>query len=106
MAPDRQVSPTEMVVLLQILAAWWSVDRLPFPSKSTIGRRAGLSPRQVQRALSSLEEKQFLARVARYSSNRARSSNEYDISGLVNLVRKLGEAYPDAFKRKSEVNPK
>src|SRR5687767_5772113 len=54
---DRQITPTEMVVLLQVLSAWWSADKLPFPSKTTIARRAGLSPRQVQRALSGLEGK-------------------------------------------------
>ncbi len=98
--PDEQVSPTEMVVLLQILTAWWSADKLPFPSKTTIGRRAGLSPRQVQRALSSLETKGYIARIARFSANRARSSNEYDLSGIVSRVKRISEANPEAFKRK------
>lgn len=97
----RQISPTEMVVLLQLLAAWWSADKMPFPSKATIGKRAGLSPRQVQRALSSLEAKEYLKRKARFGSNKGRASNEYDVSGVAEVVRRLGDAYPEAFKRRA-----
>jgi hypothetical protein len=97
---ERRLTPTELLTLFQILSAWWHAEQLPFPSKTTIARRLGLSPRQVQRALNGLEEKGYLTRVARFYPNRGRASNSYDLSKMVALVRVLAEQNPDAFKRR------
>lgn len=96
---ERRISPTEMIVILQLLAAWWSKDRLPFPSKATIAARAGLSSRQVQRALTSLEQKKYLERITRFSTNKARTSNEFKLDGLVEAVKHAADNQPAAFKR-------
>jgi hypothetical protein len=48
------VTPTEFVVLLNLLSHWWSADTRPFPRVSTIARRMETSPRTVQRALNRL----------------------------------------------------
>lgn len=105
---QKALSPTEMLVVLQILAAWWSKDRLPFPSKATIATRAGLSPRQVQRALTALEQKGYIERVTRYSTNQARTSNQFKLDGLVTAVMNAAREHPAAFKRqapnKTQVN--
>ena len=96
---DKKLSPTEMLVILQILLAWWSKDRLPFPSKATIGTRSGLSTRQVQRALTALEHKGYIERVIRFSTNRARTSNQFELAGIVSAVMQAAESNPAAFKR-------
>lgn len=101
----ERITPTEMVVLLQILLAWWDPQKLPFPSKSTIARRAGLSPRQVQRAIAALEGKGLISRIARFSKASARSSNEYDVGGVSRIVRKYADANPAAFKRLKQEGP-
>jgi len=95
---EKMISPTEMFVLMHILSAWWSADRLPFPSKATIAKRAGLSSRQVQRALSSLEDKGYLERVARYGEDKGRRSSNYDITGLVSAVAALADEHPKLFR--------
>jgi predicted transcriptional regulator len=94
----KRLSPTEMLVVLQILQAWWAKDRLPFPSKATIASRAGLSPRQVQRALTSLEAKEYIQRVKRFAANQGRTSNQYDLDGLVRTVMAVAARNPTAFK--------
>lgn len=99
---EKRLTPTEMLVVLQILAAWWSKDRLPFPSKSTIAARAGLSPRQVQRALTGLEDKGYIKRLVRYNRSQARASNQFELSGLVTAVVQAAESNPGAFKRQSQ----
>jgi DNA-binding MarR family transcriptional regulator len=99
---ERQMSPTEMLVLLQILSSWWSKERLPFPSKATIATRSGLSPRQVQRALTSLENKGFIARLVRYNRSQARASNQFDLTGLTTAVAEAAKKSPSAFKRQAE----
>jgi hypothetical protein len=101
-AEERHVTPTEMFVLLQLLSAWWQAERLPFPSKATIARRTGLSPRQIQRAMTGLEEKQYLRRVERYNEARGRMSNYYNLSGLVQAVTEAALAEPQAFRRRAK----
>lgn len=100
---EKRISPTEMLVALQILASWWAADKLPFPSKTTIAARAGLSPRQVQRALGSLDEKGYIKRISRFTTNRARTSNQFDVSGLVDAVKQAAVNNPHAFKRQVQV---
>ena len=102
---DKKISPTEMIVILQILSAWWSKDRLPFPSKATIGTRSGLSARQVQRALTGLEDKGYINRLVRFNRNQARASNQFDLSGLVSAVANAAERHPGAFKRQNQSKP-
>lgn len=97
---ERQLSPTEMFVLLQLLSAWWAAERLPFPSKATVARRTGLSPRQIQRAMTALEQKGYVRRVERFNEARGRMSNYYDLAGLVHAVAAAAEEHPQAFKRK------
>jgi hypothetical protein len=100
---DKRISPTEMLVALQILTSWWAVDKMPFPSKTTIAKRAALSPRQVQRALAALEDKGYIKRITRMTSNRARISNQFDVSGLASAVAAIASKHPAAFKKQSKV---
>lgn len=95
---ERQLTPTEMFVLLQVLLAWWSANRLPFPSKAAIAARTGLSARQVQRALASLEQKRLLTRTARYQEGRGRMTNLYDPGGLVQAVTEFATRQPNIFE--------
>jgi hypothetical protein len=97
---ENRLTPTELLTLLQILSAWWDANKLPFPSKPTIAKRLGVSPRQVQRALNGLEEKGYISRVARFYQNRGRASNAYDLSKVVALVRVIAEQNPDGLKRR------
>lgn len=96
---EKKLTPTEFMVLVLILASWWSNNRLPFPSKDFIGRRAGISSRQVQRAIGGLEKKGFLRRIGRYAVGKGRSSNSYDLSGAVDLVQRHAEQVPNIFKQ-------
>lgn len=99
---ERRISPTEMLVVMQIISSWWSKERLPFPSKATLALRAGLSSRQVQRALTALEQKGYIERLTRYNRSQARASNQYDLAGLVGAVNQAAESHPNAFKRQAQ----
>lgn len=50
------LSPTELVVLLNVLMHWWYPAQKPFPRSSTIAHRMGISPRTVQRAIQRIED--------------------------------------------------
>jgi hypothetical protein len=48
------VTPLEFLVLLNIVAHWWSADEHPYPRVTTLARRCGASTRSVQRSLNRL----------------------------------------------------
>lgn len=56
------LTPTELLVLINLLAHWWQPDRPVFPRSTTIAKRMGVDTRTVQRATKSLEEKGLLER--------------------------------------------
>jgi hypothetical protein len=90
------VNAQEMVVLLQLAEHWWRADSKVFPKKEVIAQRVGLSTRQVQRHIQRLEELKLVERKDRYRSG-LRTSNEYDLAGL---VAKLKAIEPDFAKGK------
>ncbi len=92
------IKHAEFNVLVQLVSHWWEADKDPYPFKETIARRMGLSPRQVQRHLTKLEESGLVRRVERYTGRKAQTANAYDLSGL---VRKLGEVEPE-FRKAAE----
>lgn len=95
-----ELQPDEFNVLLQLVSHWWTKDQNPHPSKETIGRRMGKSPRMVQRHLTTLENKGLLKRVERFKLHRGQDSNGYDLKGL---VKKLKEIAPE-FEKVSDLN--
>ncbi len=56
------LTPTDMVVLLNILMHWWYPEQKPFPRPTTIAQRIGVTTRTVQRSVSSLEASGLLVR--------------------------------------------
>lgn len=90
------LSAMHQIVLLQLCDYWWDQDRKPYPSKEKLGERLGLKPRQVQRYLADLEKAGLLTRKARYARNQGRLSNEYDLSGLVERLKRIASEVEQA----------
>lgn len=93
-----KISHAQFNVLVQIISHWWDADEDPYPTKETIARRMGKSPRQIQRYLTELETAGFIKRVERFSGKKAQVANGYSLEGL---VEKLKEIEP-AFKKEAE----
>jgi predicted transcriptional regulator len=82
---------TELVVLLNLLAAWWDVEKRPYPRSSTIAQRIGVTARTVQRSLEKLEKKKLILRV-RHSTGTGSAHREvtsYDMAGTVERLQQL-----------------
>jgi DNA-binding MarR family transcriptional regulator len=90
------VNAQEMMVLLHLVEHWWRSDSKVFPAMKILAERVGLSTKQVQRHIKALEDQKLVKRKERYSAGR-RTSNEYDLSGL---VRKLKAIEPDLAQAK------
>lgn len=105
---DSRLTPVELLVLVQLVGAWWRKDDLPYPSMATLALRIGVSERQVQRAVARLVKDGFLARVKRRTKGII-ASNAYDLSPLVELLGDVAKAFPNEYpraiqKRKSAIN--
>ena len=46
-----KLTPTDMVVLVNLLAHWWDPSRAVFPRSTTIAARMGVAKRTVQRSM-------------------------------------------------------
>lgn len=56
------LTPTELLVLINLLAHWWEPDRAVYPRTTTIAKRMGVDTRTVQRATQKLEAEGLLER--------------------------------------------
>lgn len=95
---EQQLSPLELLVLVQLVGTWWKTDEMPFPSVRTIAGRCGTSERQVLRALAKLEGANLIARVKRRQKGLI-ASNSYDMKPLVKVLNDVAKAFPNAFPR-------
>lgn len=91
------INAQQMIVLLQLVEHWWTADGKVYPSKDTLADRIGLTPKQIQRHIKVLEQKGLVQRIPRVIKGRGKTSNEYDLSGL---VKKLKDIEPDFTEAK------
>jgi predicted transcriptional regulator len=96
---ERRLSPAELLIIIQLVGAWWEREEMPFPALKTLATRSGISDRQAQRAVSRLEEMNLIKRVKRKKSGMI-ASNAYDMSPLVNFLGEVAKAFPNEFERK------
>lgn len=90
------INAQQMNVLLQLIEHWWTADGKVYPSKDTIAERVGLSSKQVQRHIKVLEEKGLVRRIPRVLKMRGKTSNEYDLSGLVAKLKTIEVDFREA----------
>lgn len=83
------LNPTQLAVLLQLCEHWWEPDNKPHPGKRRLAERLGIGPRQIQRYIASLEQAGLVKRIERRSGSGAKQTNTYDLSGLVERLKKL-----------------
>ena len=98
------LNATQLAVLLQLADYWWDSERHPYPSKTTLGERLQLGPRQVQRYITELEAAGFVQRIERYATHKGRLSNQYDLSGLVAKLKKLEPEFRKVAEEKKQVS--
>ncbi len=104
-----KINATELAVLVHLIDHWWKADEMPWPSKRTLAERLRVGEKTIQRAMAHMEEENLIKRNPRFSKkNNARTSNEYDLSPLVErlktIAKDLVEASKEAkaLKRKAE----
>jgi hypothetical protein len=81
---DLKITPSEYWLLNIVLSCWRETGK-PQASKKFIASRMGVSERQVQRVIRSLERK-FLV-LASSHHDRPHRANEFDLSGLMTFLK-------------------
>jgi predicted transcriptional regulator len=97
------LNPTQLAVLLQIADYWWDQERKPYPGKNALSERLGLSARQIQRHIADLEAAGLVKRIERRAAHRGKLSNAYDLSGLVEKLKKLEPEFRQVQEMKRQV---
>jgi len=97
---ENRLTPTELLVLIQLAGNWWRKGELPFPSVETLARRCGTSSRQIQRAVGHLESLGLVKRVKRRAQGII-ASNAYDLEPLVHTLALIADAFPNEFPRRA-----
>lgn len=95
---EKRLTPVELLVLFQLVGAWWQKENMPFPSMATLAKRLGVSERQVQRAITRLVKDNIIAKTKRRSQGII-ASNAYDLAPLVDLLGQVAKAFPNEFPR-------
>jgi hypothetical protein len=95
---DQRLSPVELLVLIQLVAAWWRKEEMPFPSMRTLGLRCGVSERQIQRTVGRLQQLGLIERVRR-GHGPLMASNAYNLQPLVEVLRTVSTQFPNARPR-------
>lgn len=72
-------------IILHIAKHWFAPGKLPHPSKGSIAKAMGVSPRTVQKRISRLHDEGFLRRIERRGPKGSKGSqtSEFDFSGLI-----------------------
>jgi len=98
------LTPTELVVLINVLSFWWYVEELPFPRISTLAKRMNVTDRTVQRCLKQLIQKGLLTRKSDIGKD-GEMRDVLDPDGLVSALKKLAVDDP-AFRHRQEQRQK
>jgi hypothetical protein len=96
------LSPTQLVILLNLIDWWIHPDSIPWTSKKLLAQRIGIGERQLQRQIAQMEKIGYLQRVERVTG-RGKRPNSYDLSGLVARLKALAPEFAKANAAKHEV---
>jgi predicted transcriptional regulator len=97
------LNPVQFNIVMHLLDQWWTAERRPWPTKALIAERMNMSPRQVQRQIAELEGVGLITRIGRTRPGKGKTSNEYDLTGL---VKKMQDLEPEFTKAKEEAQAK
>lgn len=89
------LNATQLAILMHLADYWWDAQRKPYPAKKTLAESLSLSPRQVQRYIAEFEKAGLVKRVYRTMPNKGKTTNEYDLSGLVKRLQELAPQFQE-----------
>lgn len=77
----------DVCIVLHLSGYWWKADSDPYPSKATLAKAIGCSPRTVQRRIAAMEKAGFIKRTVKTSRHGGHQSNFYSLEGLIEAAK-------------------
>lgn len=76
-------------IILHLAKHWFVAGDLPRPSKKSIARAMGMTPRAIQKRLAKLEERDYVHRLLRRGEKgvKATQTSEYSFAGLITAAK-------------------
>ncbi len=96
---DHQLTPTEMIVLLQLISSWWKKNEMPYPSMKTLAEKICVSERQIQRSVNSLEEKGYIKKDKKKVKGII-ATNIYDLTPLIEHLNTIADHFVNKHPRR------
>lgn len=94
------LDPVDINIILHLAKYWWSEEKLPYPSKSTMAKKMGRSPSTIQKHIAKLEKANLIKRIERYHrSHKGQLSNQHSLDGLIEAATPYAE---EAIKLKKK----
>jgi DNA-binding HxlR family transcriptional regulator len=87
---ELSIKPIHAVVLMQLIACWGSASDHPFPKRKLLRKWLGCDKRTLDRAIADLVSLGLIEKRRRPSQTRRQTSNEYDLTNLVERLKPLG----------------
>lgn len=84
-----RLDSVDLNILLVLAKHWWEAEKKPYPSKKRISEIIGRTPDTTRKHIKVMEDKGLIKRVKRFkntSDGGGQTSNEYDLSGLVEML--------------------
>jgi DNA-binding transcriptional regulator YhcF (GntR family) len=81
------LDPIDINILMHLAAHWWTEDNKPYPSKGTIAKAIGVTPRTVQRRIARMEAASFIYREERRIAGKGSYTNRYHLDGLIKAAQ-------------------
>lgn len=98
-------------ILLHLIQYWWTEDNVPRPSVGTIADALNVTPRTIQKRITSMQNIGLITRVERRTSKFGSQTNLYRFDGLIaactpHAVEKIAAAKKKAEEEKDRVKRK
>jgi hypothetical protein len=87
---DLKIKPIHAIIVLQLIACWGNSGPHPFPSRGRLRKWIGCDKRTLDRAIAQLVKLRLVEKRKRTGNSRRQTSNEYDLSGLIDRLKPLG----------------
>lgn len=89
----------DVVIILHLAGYWWHAGNDPFPTKETLAKKIGVTPRTIQRSIAELEKKEYITRHARTSKLGGNLANSYSFEGIIKAATPFAKVMVDAREK-------
>jgi DNA replication protein DnaD len=97
---ESALTPSELLVLINIIQYWRFADKPPFPSAAAISENTGLSIKAVYRSVESLASKNLLKITKSSSHPMLKEHNVYDLKDLIEFATLITRVNVNIHPRK------